>query len=79
MKFETLLRLCMTFFIGMVLGMILVSLQTDDSDKSFFKRSGMRIFTDYKTGKQYVGGAWGGVYPRMDKNGNHMSIEDGNN
>lgn len=47
----------------------------DDSDKSFFKRSGMSVYTDYKTGLQYVkGGFFGGTTPRLDENGKQVRI-----
>lgn len=49
--------------------------QPDDSDKSFFKRSGMSIYTDYKTGLQYVkGGFFGGTTPRLDENGKQIRV-----
>lgn len=49
---------------------------TDDSDKSFFKRSGLAVHTDYKTGLQYLRAPWGGVVPRLDKDGKHMRVEE---
>lgn len=35
-------------------------------------RSGMRLYTDHLTGCQYLGGAWGGVTPRLDGSGRHI-------
>lgn len=65
-------------FIGIFLLLILLpSLKTDDSDKSFFTRSGMVLYTDYKTGLQYfsTGGLFGKqLIPRLDENGKHMKV-----
>lgn len=62
-----------------LVGLILVEVifnQPDDSDKSFFSRSGMSIYTDYKTGLQYMkGGIFGGLTPRMDENGKQMRVK----
>lgn len=44
----------------------------DDSDKSFFERSGMRVMTDYKTGCQYFSSPYGGITPRLEPNGQHV-------
>lgn len=45
---------------------------TDDSDKSFWVRSGFVIKTDYKTDMQYLCSAWGNCIPRMDTDGKQM-------
>jgi len=37
--------------------------------------SGMSIFVDHKTGLQYLG-RYGGLTPRLNKDGSHMSISD---
>lgn len=37
---------------------------TDDSDESGWKRSGMRIYTDYKTGIEYLASPKGGLIKR---------------
>ncbi len=38
--------------------------------------SGMSLFVDHGTGLQYIqGGMFGGMIPRLDKDGSHMSIE----
>ena len=47
----------------------------DDTDKHAFKRSGMYLYTDYKTGLQYLGDKRGGITPRLDLQGKHMRIE----
>ena len=49
---------------------------TDNSDKSRFERSNMKLHTDYKTGLQYFSSRGGGLYPRLDKNGNHMKYTE---
>lgn len=40
----------------------------DDSDLSSSKRSGLVIYTDYKTGVQYVATQKGGLTVRVDEN-----------
>jgi len=36
-------------------------------------RSGFRLMIDYGTGCQYLqGGLFGGITPRLDRNGNHI-------
>lgn len=48
----------------------------DDTDKSYFKRSGLVLYTDNKTGLQYIKpGLFGSMTPRLDENGNHMRKE----
>lgn len=46
----------------------------DDSDLNPEHRSGMKVFTDYKTGLQYLASPYGGIIQRMDVNGRQMSI-----
>ena len=49
----------------------------DDSDNLKAKtRSGLKVYTDYKTGLQYIGTPKGGLQPRLDQYGNHMVIDD---
>jgi hypothetical protein len=50
----------------------------DDTDNTTTKeRSGLRLYTDYGTGLQYIGGGlFGGITPRLDANGKHMNIKD---
>lgn len=48
----------------------------DDTDKSVFNRSGLRLYTDQKTKLQYIGAGWNGqLIPRLDENGKHMKGE----
>lgn len=42
----------------------------DDTDGE--ERSGMRLMTDARSGCQYLGAPWGGITPRMDRNGHHI-------
>lgn len=62
-----------------ILFVVFSFLNTDDSDKSFFKRSGFSIYTDYKTGLQYIGHSsmfgGGSMIPRLDENGKHMKVD----
>lgn len=48
---------------------------TDSTDKDVWTRSGMKLFTDYETGLQYLGGPGGGLYPRLDGDGVQMSVK----
>ena len=64
------------WFAWIFLAIMGFSFHIDDTDKSFWDRSGMRLFTDYGTGLQYLGGPWGGVTPRLDKKGKHVSISN---
>ena len=55
----------------------LANIGRDSADKSFWNRSGMRLYTDAKTGLQYVGGGmFGGIVPRLNRAGNHMKEGD---
>lgn len=46
----------------------------DSTDKSFFKRSGMRLYIDYETGNHYLSGPFGGpLIPRLDRNGDQIN------
>lgn len=66
---------------GIFIALLIISFfQTDDTDKSLFKRSGMVLYTDYKTGLQYLGTGSGlftrgNLIPRLDENGKHMKVE----
>jgi len=42
---------------------------TDDSDKSGWDRSGVRIYEDAKTGQQYLGTSGGGIIKREIERG----------
>ena len=49
---------------------------TDDTDKSRWNRSGLSLYTDHKTGLQYIkGGLFGDLTPRLDADGKHMKAE----
>ena len=48
------------------------SIGFDDTDTDAWNRSGMRVYTDAKTGVQYLGTARGGLAVRVDKNGNPL-------
>lgn len=48
----------------------------DDSDKSAWNRSGMKIRTDAKTGLQYFEGEGGGLTPRLNLDGSYMEEKD---
>jgi len=74
-------------FIGLFLfwlsGMLLISAVTDsmtyDNTDNLVteKRSGLRLYTDYGTGLQYIqGGMFGSMIPRLDENGKHINIKD---
>lgn len=52
-----------------------LSLGTDDSDLSGWRRSGLVIHTDYKTGLQYLRAPDGGLTPRLTVDGRHMRID----
>lgn len=39
------------------------------------KRSGMMLYTDYKTGVQYVGTLQGGLTPRLNADGSICTVE----
>ena len=45
------------------------SVGVDDTDVDAWNRSGMRVYTDAKTGVQYLGTVRGGLTLRVDKEG----------
>ena len=45
------------------------SIGVDDTDADAWNRSGMKIYTDHKTGVQYLGTVRGGLTVRVDKDG----------
>ena len=45
------------------------SVGVDDTDADAWNRSGMRVYTDHKTGVQYLGARSGGLAVRVDKDG----------
>lgn len=62
-----------TLFVG---GICLLS-PTDNTDVSYWERSGMRLYTDNLTGCQYLGGLFGAPTPRLDATGEHVCIKAG--
>lgn len=50
------------------------SFERDDTDPpGLGERSGMRLFTDHRTGCQYLSaGPIGGITPRLDRDGRHV-------
>jgi hypothetical protein len=44
----------------------------DTDDRENNHASGMRLYTDYGTGCQYLRGGGGGITPRMDANGKQV-------
>ncbi len=56
-----------------IVWLIILFLSPDDTDKGWFSRSGMSLYTDNKTGLQYIKAGFGTcLIPRLDENGNHM-------
>lgn len=49
----------------------------DDSDLNSRNRSDMKIYTDYKTGLQYLGASKGGLTPRLNIDGTQMRTVKG--
>jgi hypothetical protein len=45
---------------------------TDSTDDGVFDRSGMSLRIDHQTGCHYLGGAGGGLTPRLNKDGTHV-------
>lgn len=47
----------------------------DDTDLAFEKRSGLKLYTDYGTGCQYLATPYGKTLtPRFDREGKHICI-----
>lgn len=60
----------------LLVGKAILGVPRDDTD-SPNKRSGMGLYTDHKTGLQYLRAGWfGGLTPRLDANGKHMRASD---
>lgn len=53
------------------------SIGVDDTDASSLGRSGMKIYTDPKTGVQYLGTRGGGLAVRVDKDGKPVTTSGG--
>lgn len=56
-------------WIGVPIIKIIFSTDVDDTDIDAWNRSGMRVYTDAKTGVQYLGTERGGLTVRVDKDG----------
>jgi len=71
-----------TLLVFILFILILMTLQkysnyddTDDKEKK--ERSGLVLYTDHKTGLQYIrGGLFGGILPRLNIDGTHMRKGD---
>lgn len=74
--------LLMTFIVVFVLSTLwnavrlITGVGLDDSDLSSRKRSNMEVYTDYKTGVQYIGSR-NGLSVRVDKDGRPIVIDIG--
>lgn len=65
-------KLMWMILIVFLIGISISSALMDDSDKSFFQRSGVEVVTDYKTRLQYLKVPMGGIIPRLDPEGGQM-------
>ena len=70
----------MNFFFGFFVGVGLVLLLSSgsgrkDSTDGPEGRSGMLLHTDHATGLQYLSIQFGGITPRLDRDGRHMRAE----
>ncbi len=61
-------------WIAIVVILILINFfMKDDTDKSYFDKSGLSLYTDHKTGLQYIkAGMFGNLIPRLDENGKQI-------
>ena len=50
-------------------------LSRDDTDDPSGSRSGLIVYTDHRTGCQYVGTVLGGITPRLDKDGKPVCVK----
>jgi hypothetical protein len=68
------------FFVVVVIAVIVwwcLPSPRDDTDPIAGRRSGLVIYTDHKTGLQYLSAGFrGGITPRLDNDGNHMKAQD---
>jgi len=70
--------LCWLFILVLLSYLIsLLPVGLDDSDLNARHRSDMKIYTDYKTGLQYLGASKGGLTPRLNIDGTHMRLSKG--
>lgn len=61
------------FLVSLIISTL--GIDTDDTDKDGFNRSGVVLVTDYKTGLQYLYRS-GALIPRVDPQGKHMRIKE---
>lgn len=47
----------------------------DDTDTPNGERSGLRLYTDHKTGVQYVGTLFGALHVRLDAEGKPVTVK----
>jgi len=47
----------------------------DDTDSSWGKPSGLKLYTDHGTGVQYLRSKGGGLTPRLDAEGNIVTVK----
>ncbi|WP_319568247.1 DUF6440 family protein [Cohaesibacter marisflavi] len=71
---ETIFYLFGTIAFICFIGFVSPSTKSDDSNGA--KKSGMTVYTDYKTGCQYLGTWSGGITPRLDADGKQVCIEE---
>lgn len=62
------------FFWTVVIVFLIQSIKVDKTDHNLLNRSDLKLHTDYGTGNQYLSTFWGGITPRLDKNGNIENI-----
>ncbi len=61
---------------GLIYVLLFILTPVDSTDKSWFNRSGMHLYTDHGTGVQYLkAGMFGGMTPRLDKDGKIITVE----
>ena len=58
--------------IALLLVLRVFSPVTDTTDQDFWHRSGMAVYTDNATGLQYLASPYGGMTPRLDRDGKQM-------
>ena len=64
---------------GLIIAIVLIvfllsNWRRDDSDGA--KRSGLIVYTDNKTGVQYLGKVFGALTPRLDKDGRVVTVAE---
>lgn len=62
-----------TVVLFLILAALFNGMSRDDTDNPEGKRSGLTLYTDHRTGCQYIQGSiFGGITPRLDANGKPM-------